>query len=142
MELGALICKPNSPICYKCPIAKNCKSFAKKDFSLSKIKKKNKDKYFLLKVYKKNNRYMLVKNTSYKFLKNLSIFPMEEIKDPKQFKQNLNFKMSNMNMNIKIEYKKKHNFDKNINWINPAKLENYVLPTFTKKIIKFLESQK
>ena len=35
-----------------------------------------------------------------------------------------------------------HNFDKNINWINPAKLENYVLPTFTKKIIKFLESQK
>ena len=39
MELGALICKPNSPVCYKCPISKNCKSFAKKDFSLSKIKK-------------------------------------------------------------------------------------------------------
>ena len=27
-------------------------------------------------------------------------------------------------------------------YINPTKLENYVLPTFTKKIIKFLESQK
>ena len=47
-----------------------------------------------------------------------------------------------MNMNIKIEHKKKYNLDKNINWINPAKLQNYVLPTFTKKIIKFLESQK
>ena len=26
MELGALICKPNNPICKKCPISKNCKS--------------------------------------------------------------------------------------------------------------------
>ena len=142
MELGALICKPNSPICYKCPIAKNCKSFAKKDFSLSKIKKKNKDKYFLLKVYKKNNRYMLVKNTSYKFLKNLSIFPMEEIKNPKQFKQNLNFKMSNMNMNIKIEntnIAKKETFS---HWIDPKKLKNYTLPTFTKRIVEYLENNK
>ena len=27
MELGALICKPNNPICNQCPIKKNCKSF-------------------------------------------------------------------------------------------------------------------
>ena len=53
MELGALICKPNNPICEKCPISKNCKSFIKKDFVLTKIKKNKKDKYFLLKVYKK-----------------------------------------------------------------------------------------
>ena len=40
MELGALICKPNNPICEECPISKNCKSFVKKDFVLNKIKKK------------------------------------------------------------------------------------------------------
>ena len=39
MELGALICKPNNPICEKCPISKNCKSLIKKDFTLTKIKK-------------------------------------------------------------------------------------------------------
>ena len=30
MELGALICKPKSPLCNKCPISKNCKSYKKK----------------------------------------------------------------------------------------------------------------
>ena len=31
---------------------------------------------------------------------------MEELNNPKNFDKDLNFKMSNMNMNIKIEYKK------------------------------------
>ena len=104
MELGALICKPNNPICAQCPIIKNCKSYKKKDFSLIKNIKKNKDKYFVLKVYKKNQRYLLIKNKKFNFLKNLTIFPMEELSNPKNFNENLNFKMSNMNMNIKIEY--------------------------------------
>ena len=63
MELGALICKPNNPICDQCPIKKNCKSHRKKDFSLAKVVKKNKEKYFILKVYRKNQRYLLIKNT-------------------------------------------------------------------------------
>ena len=37
MELGALICKPNNPICNQCPIRKNCKSYKKKDFSFCMI---------------------------------------------------------------------------------------------------------
>ena len=95
MELGALICRPNNPLCEKCPISKNCKSFIKKDFYLTKIKKNNKDKYFLIKVYKKNNKNLLVKNRSFNFLKNFNIFPMQELIRPKNFNQNLNFKMSN-----------------------------------------------
>jgi A/G-specific adenine glycosylase len=77
MELGALICKPINPLCNKCPIHKNCKSYKKKDFNLTKKIKKNKDKYFILKVYKKNQSYLLIKNTQFNFLKNLTIFPME-----------------------------------------------------------------
>ena len=76
MELGALICKPTNPECKKCPISMNCKSFQKKDFNLTKKVKKNKEKYFILKVYKKNQRYLLIKNTKFNFLKNLTIFPM------------------------------------------------------------------
>ena len=56
MELGALICKPKNPLCNQCPIIKNCKSYKNKDFSLTKKIKKNKDKYFVLKVYKKKTK--------------------------------------------------------------------------------------
>ena len=142
MELGALICKPSKPLCNKCPISNKCKSFIKKDFILTKIKKNNKDKYFLLKVYKKNNKYLLVKNKNFNFLKNFNIFPMQELIRPKNFDQNLNFKMSNMNMNIKVEFNKivckiPHSY-----WIDPKKLKNYTLPTFTKKIFSYLEDCK
>ena len=139
MELGALICKPNKPLCNQCPISRKCKSFKKKDFILTKNIKKNIEKYFLLKVYKKKQRYLLIKNTKFNFLKNLTIFPMEELSKPKNFNENLNFKMSNMNMNIKIQYIK--NIDKfnSSYWIDKTKLDNYMLPSFTKKIVRYLD---
>ena len=139
MELGALICKPNNPRCDKCPIKKNCKSYKKKDFSLARNLKKNKDKYFILKVYKKNQRYLLIKNTKFNFLKNLSIFPMEELSKPKNFNKNLNFKMSNMNMNIKIQYLKGNQKFPSSYWMDRNKLNNYMLPSFTKKVVQYLE---
>ncbi len=139
MELGSLICKPHNPLCYQCPISKKCKSFKKKDFNLTKKVKKNIDKYFLLKVYKKDQRYLLIKNTKFNFLKNLTIFPMEELSKPKNFNENLNFKMSNMNMNIKIQYLKVNKKLSTAYWIDQKKLDNYMLPTFTKKVVKYLE---
>ena len=139
MELGALICKPNNPLCYQCPISKNCKSYKKKDFNLTKNIKKNKDKYFILKVYKKNQRYLLIKNTKFNFLKNLTIFPMEELSNPKNFNENLNFKMSNMNMSIKIQYSKNNKRLPSSYWVDQKKIKNYMLPTFTKKVVKYLE---
>ena len=141
MELGAMICKPKNPECSKCPISKNCKSYKKKDFDLAKITKKNKEKYFILKVYKKNQKYLLVKNTRFNFLKNLAIFPMEELSNPKNFNDNLNFKMSNMNMNIKIEYLKNAKRFPSSYWFDKRKLDNYMLPTFTKKVVKYLEKR-
>ena len=141
MELGAMICKPKNPECSKCPISKNCKSYKKKDFDLAKITKKNKEKYFILKVYKKNQKYLLVKNTRFNFLKNLAIFPMEELSNPKNFNENLNFKMSNMNMNIKIEYLKNAKRFPSSYWFDKKKLDNYMLPTFTKKVVKYLEKK-
>ena len=139
MELGALICKPINPLCDQCPISKRCKSLQKKDFNLTKNIKKNKDKYFILKVFKKNQRYLLIKNTKFNFLKNLTIFPMEELTKPKNFHENLNFKMSNMNMSIKIQYLKNIEKFQSPYWVNEKKLDNYMLPSFTKKIVKYLE---
>ena len=139
MELGALICKPKNPLCHQCPISKKCKSFKKNDFELKKIIKKNKDKYFIIKVYKKDSKYLLIKNTKFNFLKNLKIFPMEEIERPKNFNESLNFKMSNMNMNIKIQYLKNTEKFSFSDWVDEKKLDNYMLPTFTKKVVKYLE---
>ena len=139
MELGALICKPKKPTCHICPISNNCKSYKKKDFDLVKNRKKNINKYFVIKVYKKNQRYLLIKNTKFNFLKNLTIFPMEELFDPKNFDENLNYKMSNMNMNIKIQFSKdKQNFPLSY-WVDKRKLGEYMLPSFTKKIVQYLE---
>ena len=142
MELGALICKPINPNCKKCPLSKKCKSFKNKDFDLVKSIKKDKETFYKLNVYKKNNQYLLIKNNKFNFLKNFNIFPMEKINNPKYFNKDLNLKMSNMIMNIKIEYKNKYNLNKKNYWIDPSKLQNYTLPTFTKKIVKFLESHK
>ena len=139
MELGALICKPRNPICNECPISKKCKSYKKNDFDLIKSKKKNIEKYFILKVYKKKQNYLLIKNTKFNFLKNLSIFPMDELPNPKNFSENLNFKMSNMNMNIKIQYSKFNPKFSSSHWIDRKKLDSYMLPSFTKKVVKYLE---
>ena len=139
MEFGALICKHNNPMCCQCPIIKKCKSFKKKDFNLTKKSKKHKDKYFILKVYKKDQKYLLIRNTKFNFLRNLRIFPMQELYKPKKFNKNLNIKMSNMNMNIKILHLKNSKKFSSSYWIDQRKLNNYMLPTFTKKIVKYLE---
>ena len=141
MELGAIICKPRNPLCYQCPILKECKSFKKKDFDLRKNVKKNVDKYFLLKVYKKDKRYLLIKNTKFNFLKNLTIFPMEELVKPKNFNKNLNLKISNMNMNIKIKYMKKSKKLPLSYWVDQKKVKSFMLPTFTKKVVQYLEKR-
>ena len=120
-------------MCDQCPISKNCKSYKKKDFTLAKRIKKNKDKYFILKVYKKNQRYLLIKNTKFNFLKNLSIFPMEELSNPKNFNENLNFKMSNMNMNIKIQYSKDNQKFPSSYWVDRKKMNKLYVTFIYKK---------
>ena len=47
-----------------------------------------------------------------------------------------------MNMNIKIEHKNKVGSLPTSHWIDPKKLKNYTLPTFTKRIVRYLESNK
>ncbi len=67
MEIGALVCKPNNPICVKCPISSNCISFKKNDFIFKKKSKFNKTKYFEAKIYQNNDKYLLVKNNKFNF---------------------------------------------------------------------------
>ena len=63
--------------------------------------------FYKVKVFTKGTKILLIKNTKFNFLKNLKIFPMVEISKPKSLKKSLNFKMSNMNMNINIKAMKR-----------------------------------
>ena len=142
MELGALICKPKNPLCFKCPVKRNCKSFRNNDFEIVKDRKKKIDKFYKLKVYKKGNQFLLIKNTKFNFLKNFKIFPMYEISKKNNLEKNLNFKISNMNMNITIQFNKIKGPIPNSSWIDSSNLNNYTLPTFTKKIFRYLDKNK
>ncbi len=134
MELGALICKPKIPHCNKCPLTNICKSFKKKDFEIKRKNKKKINKFFIVKIYKKNNKFLLIKNTKFNFLKNFKIFPMEEIQKKIKIKKYLNLKISNMNMYIFFKEINKLKLIAGSTWVEKSKLNNYTLPTFTKKI--------
>ena len=139
MELGALICRPKSPLCNQCPLIKNCKSFKNNDFEIVKDKKKRINKFYKLNVYKKGNQFLLIRNTKFNFLKNFKIFPMYEISKKDNIEKNLNFKISNMNMNITLQFNKIKKSIPNSSWIDSSKLDSYTLPTFTKKIFSYLK---
>ena len=137
MEIGALICKPKNPNCKICPITRNCLSFKRQDFEIKKKNKKVVDKFYLATLYKNENQLLLIKNEKFNFLKNLLIFPMKEITHSYSLlksSKKLNVKMSNMKMNIFINLSNTKNKSKDGLWIEKSKLENYMIPTFTKKI--------
>ena len=138
MEIGALICKPKNPLCYECPVSKNCIAYKKKDFDIKSKNKLNKIKYFEADIYKSKNKYLLIKNNKFNFLKNLLIFPMREI-NQKKFKSSLNkrinIKMSNMDMRIAITMKNKLPEKTNGCFVDVKDLSNLTLPSFTKKIL-------
>ncbi len=142
MEIGALICKPTNPICHECPIRRSCIAYKRNDFDIKSKNKLNKIKYFEADIYKSKNKYLLIKNNKFSFLKNLLIFPMKEI-NQKKYKSSLNkrinIKMSNMDMKITINKKNKRKYLSNSLFLDKDEIKNYILPSFTKKIFKSVE---
>tara|TARA_Y100000590_G_scaffold253039_1_gene284246 strand:- start:929 stop:1918 length:990 start_codon:yes stop_codon:yes gene_type:complete len=139
MEIGALICKPIKPLCYECPVSKSCKAYKKKDFDIKSKNKFNKIKYFETDIYKSKNKYLLIKNKKFNFLKNLLIFPMREINQKKfnsSLNQIINIKMSNMEMRIKINKKNKNKYLNDSFLLDKDQIKNHILPSFTKRIFK------
>ena len=141
MEIGALVCKPTLPSCDMCPLTLNCKAYKRQDFLIKSKNKFNKTKYFEANIYKYKNKYLLIKNKKFNFLKNLVIFPMNEI-DENKFKHSINkkinIKMSNMNMKIIINKNNKIKKTRESLLVNKSNINKYMLPSFTKKIFNSL----
>ena len=137
MEIGALVCKPNNPLCIKCPISLKCISFKKNDFTIKTKNKFNKTKYFEAQIYQNNDKYLLVKNNKFNFLKNMPIFPMNEVeKNRYKYSNNkkINIKLSNMDMKIILNKVYKLPNIKNKILLNRSQTKSIILPSFTKKI--------
>ena len=143
MEIGALICKPLLPSCSICPLKQNCMAYKRKDFFIKKKNKLNKIKYFEANIYMYKNKYLLIKNKKFNFLKNLVIFPMTEINKDKyklSATKKINVKMSNMNMKIVINKSNKIKTLKDSLLLSKSNLNKYILPSFTKKIFNSLST--
>tara|TARA_Y100001970_G_scaffold236374_1_gene296097 strand:- start:193 stop:1071 length:879 start_codon:yes stop_codon:yes gene_type:complete len=144
MEIGALICRPSLPICTSCPLTIYCKAYKKKDFAIITKNKLSKTKYFEAQVFKHKNKYLLIKNKKFNFLKNLVIFPMNEINKEKfklSIDKKINIKLSNMNMKIIINKNNSRNI-KNGFLLDKSNFSKFILPSFTKKIFNSLPNYK
>ena len=137
MEIGAMVCKPISPLCNKCPLSKKCTSFKKNDFEIKSKNKFNKVKYFEARIYRNGDKYLLVKNNKFNFLKNMTIFPMSEVNEIKykySSSKKINIKLSNMDMKIILNKIEKLPNIKGKILIDPTNTKSIILPSFTKKI--------
>ena len=140
MEFGALVCKPQDPICEECKIKNICSYYAQG----TRVKSKNNIK-FHLKSYdifcylKKNKKQIaLTKNNNLGFLKKFNLPKVKETsKKNKNWKFLCNYKnsISNKKLNINLYYKFSSRIPTEYNWYSLNK-NNEFIPSFTKKIFK------
>lgn len=80
MELGALVCVPDKPLCANCPLQSNCKAFANNaqdSLPVKSPKKKPAQKHFALAVIE-NDSKLLVSQRSEKLLSDMWELPLIE----------------------------------------------------------------
>ncbi len=90
MELGALVCKPQNPLCPICPVAAHCLAFKLKTQALFPVKQKKpkiKHRYFYYLVIEHNKKFLLRKRTANDIWKNMYDFPLIETKTKSTLKK-------------------------------------------------------
>lgn len=77
MELGALICKPNDPLCLICPVKNLCKAYANNSQSIIPLKKEKKiqDIHAVIGIIKNRDKYFIQKRMSKGLLQGMWEFP-------------------------------------------------------------------
>ena len=144
MELGAVICKPNNPLCNICNLKTNCYFFKNKTSVLFNIKHQEKEKKYNVYCYlkKKKKKIALIKNKNLSFLSNFNI-PETKIATSTNKKNNgwtylCNYKhnISNIKMDINLFYKFIKNKPEKFTWYSIDRPNSDFIPSFTKKIFK------
>jgi len=144
MEFGAVICKPNNPLCNICNLKNNCYFFKNKNSVLINKKRQEKEKKYNVYCYlkKQKKEIALTKNSNLGFLNNFNI-PETKVVTSKNKKKNgwtylCNYKnnISNIKMSINLFYKFIKNKPETFTWHSIDRPSSEFMPSFTKKIFK------
>ncbi len=147
MDFGAVICKPNNPLCNICNLKTNCYFFKNKISVAINKKIREKEKKYNIYCYlkKQKKEIALTKNKKFGFLRNFNI-PETKIVTPNN-KQNYgwtylcNYKnnISNIKMDINLFYKFIKNKPEKYTWYSIDRPNSEFIPSFTKKIFKKID---
>ena len=144
MEFGAIICKPNRPLCNICNLKKNCKFFKNNTIVSTSKKHWKKEKKYNIFCYLREQKkeIALTKNKNLSFLNNFKL-PEAKIVTSNNKKKNgwtylCNYKnnISNLKMDINLFYKFTKNKPEKYTWYFIDRPNSEFLPSFTKKILK------
>ena len=144
MEFGAMVCKPQNPLCSDCVLKKKCQYFKNKVFILKNSKNYiKKRKYNVYCYLYKQKKIALTKNKNLSFLNNFSI-PKTQIVKSNMTKKISNWtflcsykhNISNIRMDINLFYKFTKEKPQTFKWYSVDQTEDEFMPSFTKKIIE------
>ena len=166
MELGALICTPASPKCFKCPISKNCKGYQSRyptNYPKRKVKKTLPHFNVVTAIIWRGDTFYIQKRSEDKMLGGLWEFPGGKVEKGetlelallRELKEECNFNGRILKKATSIKHRYSHfsitmhcyycdeNNEKIIsisdsNWIRKSQISQYSFPKANHKIFNFL----
>ncbi len=141
MELGALVCRPKSPVCLSCPLVKDCKAYAEgrpEDFPQAPPKQKLPTRYataFILK--REDGAILLRKRPPHGLLGGLMEVPTTSWEEKKEKRKGRLVRHTFTHFHLEVDVC--HHADLSAFegvWVHPEELHTYALPTLMKKILK------
>jgi A/G-specific adenine glycosylase len=143
MELGALVCRPRQPLCLQCPIRKSCKAHA--DDLAQEIPRKQKrirrrKISELVFWWEKDDRLGLLPTGADSKFPDFLRLPFKTLPDgekPLEFEKK--FKYSVTDRDFEVYLVKKSVRDKRIKWLSWKQVEDILLPTIDRKIIRSMK---
>jgi A/G-specific adenine glycosylase len=171
MELGALICRPQNPLCAKCPVSQFCAAFLTSSTDKFPVRKKRKpvpQYHAAIGIIKKNARVLITKRKESGLLGGLWEFPGGKLHDGETAKEacvreikeevNLKIEVQGHITQVKHAYthfktvmdvfecrylsgKVKLNGAVDYRWIKLSEVDKYPFPRGTLKFIPMLKEQ-
>jgi len=141
MELGALICRPKSPMCSACPLQKECQAHTldnSEDFPFSPPKQKLPTRYTTAFILKREDGAILLRKRPPQGLlggmMEVPTTPWEETPHEKKGRR-VRHTFTHFHLEVDVCHHKDMSAFEGI-WVHPQELRNYALPTLMKKILK------
>jgi A/G-specific adenine glycosylase len=141
MELGALVCRPKSPLCSSCPLQKDCQAYAfgkVEDFPLMLPKQKLPTRYataFILR--REDGAILLRKRPLQGLLGGMMEVPTTAWSDIRGEGKGpiVRHTFTHFHFEVEVRHLADPSEFEGI-WVHPRDLKDYALPTVMKKIIK------